>query len=1412
MSDNRYMNACISGNRAPTKKVKVSGNSMEPRLTVSKERTQKFEGKMTGKNYGTDPPKNTVKSPIMSDNEAKFSRKLAKQRLTKEENIKGQLNDLLKTEESRRQRSNERSDILTKVKDAIERLEKEKINAEKRRSHYSQIAKKQKISTRKLLESILYEHMVSPQYLEKVMKIRDHVESKWILNSVTTTHTLEEIGVPECLQLDSTGTVKVTWGSIDDHSIIPNESIKDSITTDEEESSDTDIVTCLYAGTQGQENDSTLANNEQQNEPNNEPNEAKYNESDDEIPGTDQSDGNNSENVIPETQISEDDKASLQDLHDMCNQDFDHLMYDATPAEKLRQRKLYLMHCRLGHRNFDYIRKNFKLKGKTTPCDACLVMKSTRQNINRNPSERAKEPTERLHLDTQPLMVKTHKGWKYALLTIDCYSGYMWSSLCKAKSDVLDALYTVIRVIERQTGKHIKKIRCDGGTEFMGLNKWCKQNGVQLEISAPYCQFQNGVIERHTRTVLDSMRTMLYHAGLPRMFWGEAIQYAVWIHNITVKNKEGKTPVEAFYQANLPKWAETSNLRTFGCLTYAHKYKEQRASTKFSDRAYRGIYLGFAPNYRCHKIYDLDAKKCRAVLDIRTIETILPWKSKLTLFDSAQKRGENYLLFEEDTGIPMFQKGTNTSRGQYDTTNNGTVDLQEEEIFKDEKEEIFNSTQYSENENDEDINDDTPEPFARNLDHSFENTFIDGVFNERINDMQDSFDPDISWIQEEDEQSIYDQNYQDWKVEVNNDDSLADIKNALHEEYVDALVHAVSGKYTKDLIQKEFNYMCTILDKNKFVIFKDKKNAKNRNSLRSFNQDMYKEKLNGKRKRITIESYVTEAKDIIEGLTQDDSEPKNYKQAMQSEEWNQWDKAMTEEMISLVSKGTWEVIEKKSLPKNRKALRNMWIYKKKKDKHGNVSRYKARLVIKGYSQIPGQDFTETFASVAKFNTIRLLIALAAEFKWNMTQMDVKTAFLNGDLDEEIYMRPPEGYPSDSLLKLRKGLYGLKQAPRQWNKKLVTFLKKLGFNQCSSDECLFVLRKGKNILFMAVYVDDLIMADNNNALREEVADALKEEYEMDDIGRLEWFLGIKVEYTKEGIWLKQDAYIDVVAKRFNLENSKEENLPSTPSMQLSKEDCPTKTVDKLAMSTVPYNSAVGSILYASGGTMVQVAAPTGQVCRYMHNPGRSHWKATQRIIKYLKTHKNRGLFYKYGTGKHIKLVGYCDSDYNSDKDDRISTTGYVFKINGRTITWNSKKQASTALSTSEAEYMALCEAAKEAVWLRRILEELGFPQDTTTIYEDNMGAVLFTRNNVNHKRNKHIDIRYHYTRQLVEKGDISVRYLPTQYMIADLLTKSPSKQQFQNLVDYLCGTRMIEEEVTYDDPEEAYFKSHHQDQE
>ena len=1074
----------------------------------------------------------------------------------------------------------------------------------------------------------------------------------------------------------------------------------------------------------------------------------------------------NDHGIDQETMDNELTRLTLKDLYEMTSYDINEEVNQRTPQEIQKARILYRWHVRLGHRNYDTVKKLLNIKGKVscTPCDTCLITKSTRDNRNRSPSKRAEEVNVRIHFDTQPLGTRSRNGFKYALIAVDDHTLFTTSALTRTKGAVSEAARSLIRDFERYHSKDVKIIRVDGGTEFNELCDWAKRSGIKIEKSSPYCQYQNGIVERHTRTILDTFRAMLYHSGLPKMFWQDAFLHAVYVHNVSLYGQDGKTPAERYLVHNtLNSLHDLKEIKAFGCLAYGHIYEEQRPNKKFSNRAFKGIYLGMALDYRSHQLWDPKHKKIRIVRDIKAVESYFPWKKKMELTGTGE---EDSLIEFED---PLHQ---------YNVTDNINNSQEEENFTFDNNyaEEYINVNEQS-----------NQETLSNSLNLSLERKEIQ-INKARLEDMNDSYDPDQTMEEDNEEefifreQSVYD-NAQ-WETYSSLDEDF--LREAHRTEYTEALLTEANKRPSTSLLQKEVAYIASVLAEHDFEIYRKKDYAKQRQLLRNFRRDTILEGL-GRDKNKIIECH--------NAISLNDQEPKNLKEAKLSEEWEHWDKAMTDEYCSLVSKGTWEVINKEELPKDRTPLRNMWIYKKKKNEKGEVIRFKARLVTKGYRQIPGQDFNETFASVAKFNTIRLIIALAAEHKWNLTQMDVKTAFLNGELEEDIYMLPPEGHESDKLLKLKKGLYGLKQAPRQWNKKLVQFLvHKLMFTQSESDECLFIYRKGKDLLIMAVYVDDLIMADNNPKLRKEIADALKKEYEMDDIGKLEWFLGIRVQYEEDGIWLKQDAYAETVAKRFNLTESKGTDIPSTPGMNLTKQDCPTTVKDKVEMSTVPYQSAVGSVLYAAGGTMVQIAAPVGQVCRFMHNPGKEHWKATKKIIKYLYSNRDRGLFYKYGNGSKPILVGYCDSDYNADPDERKSTTGYVFKLNGRTITWNSRKQSSTALSTSEAEYMALCEAAKEAVWLKRVLKELGFEQGTVKIYEDNQGAIAFTKNNVNHKRNKHIDVRYHYTRRLVEQEEIEVIYLPTEYMIADLLTKSPSKKQFVNLVDALCGTDMIENRV------------------
>ncbi len=389
-----------------------------------------------------------------------------------------------------------------------------------------------------------------------------------------------------------------------------------------------------------------------------------------------------------------------------------------------------------------------------------------------------------------------------------------------------------------------------------------------------------------------------------------------------------------------------------------------------------------------------------------------------------------------------------------------------------------------------------------------------------------------------------------------------------------------------------------------------------------------------------------------------------------------WDAAMDEEYRSLMVNDTWDLVP---LPKGRKLVRCKWVYRTKYASDGSVERLKARLVSKGFSQVEGIDYNETFSPVAKMNSIRLVLSLASLHKWEVHQMDVKSAFLHGDLHEEIY--------------LKKSLYGLKQAPRAWYAKMDSFLLDTGFSRCHSDPNVYTKKVGNHLIILVLYVDDLILTGSDPKLITHVKSSLKQNFEMSDLGHLHYFLGLQVLQTKEGIFLSQSKYACDLVRRFHMEDCKPAPSPFQSGVKLST-TCTSPEVDATL-----YCQLVGSLLYLTH-SRPDLSFAVGRVARYMQTPHESHWKAAKRILRYIRGTIQFGIHYSTG-GKPL-LVGFTDSDWVGDPDDRKSTAGYVFSLGSGPVTWACKKQQALALSSAEVEYRAAVDASHEALWLRQIL--------------------------------------------------------------------------------------------------------------
>lgn len=495
-------------------------------------------------------------------------------------------------------------------------------------------------------------------------------------------------------------------------------------------------------------------------------------------------------------------------------------------------------------------------------------------------------------------------------------------------------------------------------------------------------------------------------------------------------------------------------------------------------------------------------------------------------------------------------------------------------------------------------------------------------------------------------------------------------------------------------------------------------------------------------------------------------EPRSLEEALNGPDAKNWRKAVSEEMESLKRCKTWEIVDK---PKGVNVIKNKWVFKIKNDGKENTIRYRARLVAKGYSQRYGIDYEDTFSPVVRYSTLRTLIALAVEKDLMIDHLDVKTAFLNGDLKETIYMESPlDPLEDGKVLKLKKSLYGLKQSSRAWYEKINDVLIKMGFSVNSYEPCVFIKGKGENLVIIALWVDDLYLFAYNKKDKINIKKKLMSTFEMKDFGDATNLLGIEIKRITDGIFLSQEKYINEVLVRFNMQDCKPVRTPLEVN--------PIVTNDSESdVTNFPFQELIGCLMYLSVTTRPDITQAVTYLSSFCSDPKIDHWKMAKRVLRYLKGTANFGLKYSK-TGKDI--FGFSDASWANSVDDRKSISGYCFIFAGAAISWSSRKQSCIALSSTESEYLALSEAAKEAIFLKNLLSQILEINDPVLVFSDNQSAEKLSRNPAFHARTKHISVRGHFIREAIKDGFVQVMYKPTELMVADYLTKSVNSSKFE----------------------------------
>jgi hypothetical protein len=501
-------------------------------------------------------------------------------------------------------------------------------------------------------------------------------------------------------------------------------------------------------------------------------------------------------------------------------------------------------------------------------------------------------------------------------------------------------------------------------------------------------------------------------------------------------------------------------------------------------------------------------------------------------------------------------------------------------------------------------------------------------------------------------------------------------------------------------------------------------------------------------------------------------EPRSYKEACNDPNWVS---AMNDELTALANTQTWDLV---TLPDGKNLIGCKWVFKVKTHSDGSLERYKARLVAKGFSQEYGIDYEETFAPVAKMTSVRLLISVAAVHQWPLFQLDVKNAFLNGYLTEEVYMRPPPGFSHAPGLvcRLRRALYGLKQSPRAWYARFHDVVLQIGFQPSTHESALFIRRTSQGLVLILLYVDDMIITGSDSTAIDEVKRHLFHEFEMKDLGPLRYFLGIEVASSSDGYLLTQTKYATDILHRAQLTDDKVVDTP----IELHAKFSPSDGVP-LADPT-EYRELVGCLVYLTV-TRPDISYAVHVISQFVCAPRSTHWAALLRILRYV-----RGTMFQclhLSSSSALTLMAYADADWAGDPSDRKSTSGYCVFLGDSLISWKSKKQSVIARSTAEAEYRAMAHATSEVVWLRWLLSDMGVSLSSPTpLYCDNKSAIQIAHNTVFHERTKHIEIDCHFIRHHLQSGTITLPFVSSSLQLADFFTKTHTTARFRFLLGKL----------------------------
>ena len=1009
----------------------------------------------------------------------------------------------------------------------------------------------------------------------------------------------------------------------------------------------------------------------------------------------------------------------------------------AEPAE------IILWHHRLSHTNYHTLENMKKLgtalrftpdvhHGPIPQCADCPFGKQTRSPFKKTEPN----PTSIGDIVVSDLcgpFETSVGGYRYFVTWMDLKTRFTNIEFLKNKEciTVTNSFKNYAAWILRQKGVEIKRIRTDNGGEYTGkeFENLCSSTGIIHETTSPYTPEHNGTTERYNRTLQEGALTIRHEADLSTKFWVSAIHTVNFVRNRVLHRHLGTSPYESFW-GNKPSidW-----LRTYGCKCWVLVPKAIRRKGEF--KSIEGIFVGYYDDSKAYKIW---IPHTRSIMKARDV-----------IFDEANHIERITIHSTDDDDLPDLWLN------EYPITFSPSIAPSDESSRDNESE--HDSNQGIEETSQERRSDTGKE--VRNKTHS--GSIMEKEMEIELREKGTNEENEVQRGIQAKENNVEKEVQKEFQTEGTNMEK--EVQNEKPNERQITGSHRPTVHRTRDFERGPW------LDPDDQSYGRGKRH-----------QALYAEMAALAHGYEELER--TESAMVV--LAED--EPANYREAITSVDAEEWRLSMGSEYGTLMGYNTWTLVP---CPPDVNIVGSRWTYRIKRDNLGRKNDLKSRLVAQGFSQIPGQDFNETYSPTIRFTTIRLILALASRYDLELRQINIKGAYLNGILEEDIYMHQPEGFikkgKEDMVCKLNKGIYGLKQSGRVWHQTLKNEMSKIGFTPGLADTTVF-FRYGDDgsVNLAGWYIDDGLLASKSKASMNRMVNDIRGSFEIKDLGEPERLLGIKITRNRElgSIHMSQPSFINTIAKRFNITSGRAITSPMDHNMDLRIATDADDTVN------IPYASLVGSINYCAVSTRPDIAYATNKCAQFTSKPTITHWEAAKRIVRYLLHTKEYGIeFTQYGKGIEgyaHNLAGFTDADFAGDVNDRKSTTGWVFTFNRSPISWASKKQGLVTRSSMESELVVGSIASAEGIWLIRLGKDFRLDFTPIPMFTDNQSFIMFSNSDISNSRTKHIDVHFHYTREQILAGIIKLHYIPSLDNPADILTKPLSPRKHVQLLSSL----------------------------